>query len=220
MDDEAIWTATAQQRRAAAELLARLTPDQWGAPSLCTGWTVRDVAAHLSIGPRTSVGRALVEILKAGGSFNRMVHRTAVRRAARLTDAQIVAELVEVAGSRRLAPGQSVREPLLDIIIHSQDIALPLGIDHPIVPEQARESAIRLWGMRRVFHPQRDLAGTTLIADDIDWRVGSGPQVTGPIGALLLLLAGRTALVHQLHGPGLTRLRERIGLSRSRGNPV
>lgn len=41
-----------RQRRRLATTLTTLTEDQWQAPSRCTGWTVRDVVAHLvSINP-------------------------------------------------------------------------------------------------------------------------------------------------------------------------
>ena len=38
--------ATAE-RLELADLLDTLTPEQWAAPSLCAGWSVRDVCSHL-----------------------------------------------------------------------------------------------------------------------------------------------------------------------------
>lgn len=38
------------ERRRVADLLAGLDDEQWAAPSLCDGWTVREVGAHLTAG--------------------------------------------------------------------------------------------------------------------------------------------------------------------------
>jgi uncharacterized protein (TIGR03083 family) len=52
MDKDAVWAAIDSQRLRTADLLEGLSEEQWRHPSLCDGWTVRDVAAHLS--PRRS----------------------------------------------------------------------------------------------------------------------------------------------------------------------
>ncbi|WP_433294041.1 maleylpyruvate isomerase N-terminal domain-containing protein [Actinoplanes sp. CA-030573] len=49
---EASWTVITQQRLALAELLAGLTGTEWEHPSLCAGWRVRDVAAHVALAPQ------------------------------------------------------------------------------------------------------------------------------------------------------------------------
>ncbi len=35
------------ERAELAEFLATLTPQQWARPSLCAGWSVKDVVAHI-----------------------------------------------------------------------------------------------------------------------------------------------------------------------------
>ena len=52
MDEERSWELIAAERRALADLLDGLTPEQWEAPSLCAGWRVRDVAAHVALTPQ------------------------------------------------------------------------------------------------------------------------------------------------------------------------
>ncbi|MGC5039841.1 maleylpyruvate isomerase family mycothiol-dependent enzyme [Streptomyces sp. DT190] len=114
---------------------------------------------------------------------------SAVREAARPT-AEIVAGLRSIVGSRRLAPTTSPHEPLLDLLVHGQDIALALGRTRDMPPAAARDAADRVWTMR--FPPRPGpLPKARLVATDIDWTRGSGPEVRGPIGALLLLLTGR-----------------------------
>ena len=45
------------------------------------------------------------------------------------------------------------------------------------------------------------------VAGDAPWAAGQGREVSGPIGALLLLLTGRPAALPQLSGPGAAGLR-------------
>jgi len=42
-----IWPVVHAERRALAADLTGLTPDRWQTPSLCAGWTVHDVLAHM-----------------------------------------------------------------------------------------------------------------------------------------------------------------------------
>jgi uncharacterized protein (TIGR03083 family) len=151
----------------------------------------------------------LVNMARARGSFNRMIHDWAVRDATQPVEA-LVAELRRVAGSRRLAPGTTDLDPLLDILVHGQDIAVPLGRRWDMPPEGARAAADRVWAMGFPFHAKRALHGLRLTATDIPWTAGEGAEVTGPIAAILLLLTGRTAAIPQLTGEGTTGLAARL----------
>jgi len=42
-----VWPLVHAERHALVDDLSRLTDEQWRTPSLCEGWTVHDVAAHL-----------------------------------------------------------------------------------------------------------------------------------------------------------------------------
>src|SRR5689334_10966670 len=92
MNETEMWQTIDDERAKTADLLATLTDVEWTYPSLCEGWTVREVAAHLSLAHRIGVGGALREFVKARGSFNRMVDQTA-RAEARRPTAELVAEL-------------------------------------------------------------------------------------------------------------------------------
>ncbi|NUT02452.1 MAG: maleylpyruvate isomerase family mycothiol-dependent enzyme [Hamadaea sp.] len=205
MRDDDIWREVDAQRLDLAGLLDGLTPEQWERPSLCPGWRVRDVAAHLTLGPITSWGTVFREIVRARGSFNRMVYATAVERAQRPVD-QIVADLRAISGSRRPAPGTSIHEPLLDVLVHGQDIAIPLGIDRKMPVRAAVNSAKRVWSTSFPFGARRRLRGFHLVASDASWAAGDGVRVEGPISALLLVLTGRPAGLRRLGGPGLAEL--------------
>lgn len=209
LPEDDVWRATDSERLSLADLLDDLTPPEWAAPSLCAGWTVRDVAAHLALA-HTGVLAGAVGAVRARGSFDRMVHDTAVRHAAEPT-AVLVGQIRAMVGSRRHAPGISHLEPLLDVLVHGQDIALPLGRPRevPVVPAAA--AATRVWTYRWPwtipFRARARLRGLRLAATDVEWSAGEGAPVEGPVGALLLLLTGRTAAaLPRLSGPGVRLL--------------
>ncbi|MFE6409830.1 maleylpyruvate isomerase family mycothiol-dependent enzyme [Streptomyces sp. NPDC057837] len=189
LDTDEIWRLVDRERSSLADLLESLSPEEWDAPTRCGDWRVRDVAAHLTIAARYSRGRVVREMVRARGDWNRMIHDSAVREAARPV-AGIAADLRSIVGSRRLAPTTSPHEPLLDLLVHGQDIALAVGRTRDMPRVAARDAAERVWTMRVPPRPW-PLPKARLAATDIDWTRGSGPEVRGPIGALLLLLTGR-----------------------------
>jgi len=208
MDLDAVWAAIDEQRLDLAALLDELADEEWEHPSLCTGWRVRDVAAHLALA-HTGAGRAALEMVRAGGSLPRMIRTTAVRHAVLPTD-RIVAQIRAMAGSRRRAAGISPHEPLLDVLVHGQDIAVPLGRPRAMPVAAAVTAATRVWTMpwpmSTTFHTRSRLRGLRLVATDADWSAGEGELVEGPIQALLLLMTGRAAGQEQRSGPGARRL--------------
>lgn len=208
--EDVVWAATDRERLDLADLLDDLTPAEWEQPSLCAGWRVRDVAAHLALA-QTGARRAALDLVRARGSLQRMIHDTAARHAA-LPPAQLAEEIRGMAGSRRTAPGVTPLEPLLDVLVHGQDIAVPLGRSRTMPVAAATTAATRVWDMSwpmsSTFAPRRRLAGLRLVATDTDWAVGEGDPVEGPIQALLMVLTGRTAAVQdRLSGPAVSRLR-------------
>jgi uncharacterized protein (TIGR03083 family) len=207
MDREQSWQVIITHRRAVADLLDTLTDQEWQTPSLCAGWRVRDVAAHLAMIPHPpSPGEMLVAGVQARGSFHRLNHDIAVRYAQRPPD-DLANELRRYADSRRLPVVTNYRNLLFDILVHSQDIALPLGRTLPLPVEAAAAGATRVWRMGWPFWARRRLHGLALTASDTDWSAGHGEPVTGPIEALLLLLTGRTSsALPRLTGPGTARL--------------
>ncbi len=206
-DLDAVWAAVDRQRLSLAELLDDLTAAEWERPSLCAGWRVRDVAAHLALA-QTGAGRAALDLLRARGSLRRMIRDTAVRHAV-LPTGRLVDQIRAMAGSRRTAPGVTPLEPLLDVLVHGQDIAVPLGRPRTMPVDAAVTAATRVWGMpwpMSSTFPR--VTGVRLVATDADWAVGEGAPVEGPVQALLMVLTGRTSAVRdQLSGPGASRLR-------------
>lgn len=192
MDSDTIWRHVDEQRASLADMIDGVDPDLWQTPSLCEGWTVRDVAAHLTHS-HMSKPRMVREAIRSGFRFDAMVHRVAVQD--RRTPREIADALRGMRGSRRRPPGTVECDPLMDVLVHGQDIAVPLGIERRMPVDAAVVSARRLWAMRFPLNPQRRLRGTELVATDADFRVGAGRRVEAPIRDILMTLAGRPSSV-------------------------
>lgn len=207
MDTEQSWQVIEQQRLAIADLLEGLSPEQWESPSLCAEWRIRDVAAHVSmVGLPPTTSQLLRDGIRVRGNFHRLNTVMTRERAARSTD-QLVADLRLHAASRKLPAVTNQSNVLFDVLVHAQDIAVPLGLELDTPPEAARDGATRVWSMGWPFWAKRHLRGLRLTATDVDWSVGSGADVRGPIQALLLLVTGRTATAApRLSGEGTAQL--------------
>jgi uncharacterized protein (TIGR03083 family) len=208
MDRSDAWTAIDDQRRAVVHLLEDLPEEEWGQPSLCDGWTIRQVAAHLALQNITwsSFPRVMRDAVRHGG-MNGAIYAMGCRHG-ELPVEVIVGEIRDRIGVWRPLPAVTFRETAIDYLVHGQDIAIPLGRTLAMPRDLTVLAADRVWFASRMFHTRKKLAGYRLVADDAPWAVGAGHEVCGSIGALLLLLTGRPAALAQLSGSGAARLRE------------
>jgi len=211
LDVDGVWRAIDAARSSLADLLADLSADEWRRPSLCPEWTVRDVAAHLTM-QQAHVRESLGTLLRWRGTIDRTIAYEATRRAAALTTEQLVMEIRGMVGSRHQRVGVTYKSMLIDNLVHGQDIAVPLGRTLPIRPETAAFAASRTLSMRwpPPLSSVRTVSRFRLVATDISWSAGDGPEVRGPMAALLLVCCGRVAALPQLTGDGVADLRRRL----------
>ena len=202
-------SAAGEERRRLADWLATFTTEQWAAPSLCSAWTVRDVLAHLTTTTRLTVPIVLREAVRARGSFDRMEVNMAAARAARYSTAELLEQLHRSAGSTRRFPGSSPLDPLVDLVIHAQDIARPLGLTHSSPARVVTACLEHVAGSPFMGAPGR-VKGLRLISTDSPWTHGTGSEVHGPDEDLLLAVSGRAMGLDALTGPGVDLLRERL----------
>ncbi|UCZ63329.1 maleylpyruvate isomerase family mycothiol-dependent enzyme [Mycolicibacterium phocaicum] len=197
--------ATAE-RTDLADLLETLTPEQWEAPSLCAGWRVRDVVAHVMSFDEVGLLGMLRRAVRG-----RIIHvnQMGVDELAALTTEQLLRRLRAHLRPQRLATTLGGRLAVLDVTIHHQDIRRPLGIPRRIPAERLR------WVLSASLYspelPAWYLArGIRLAATDLDWTHGSGPEVTGPAEAMLMAITGRRSALGELAGPGQRVLAGRL----------
>ena len=188
MDSDTVWQHIDSERSRLADVLESLPRAAWERPSLCAGWSVRDVGAHLAFA-HARVRDVLWPAARTGFRYNAMIRYAAVRSP--LTHQQIVDTLRGFVGSRRRAPLVSELEPLLDVLVHAQDICVPLGIEHPMPVDAAVAAADRVLSLRGVMRLWQPPRGVRLVATDAAWAYGDGAVVEAPIQSHLLTLTGR-----------------------------
>lgn len=206
----AVRDAVAAERCRLADHVADLTDEQWATPSLCAAWTVRDVVAHLTTTTRMTVPRLLRAAVRARGNFDRMEVDLAAERAAAYTTAELVAQLRDSAGSTRRTPGSAPMDPLMDLVIHGQDVARPLGRRY-LSPPQVVSACLAYVATNKFIGGPRRLSGVRLVSTDTGWTLGDGAELWGPDVDLLLVAAGRRAGLDALDGPGTTVVAARLG---------
>jgi uncharacterized protein (TIGR03083 family) len=209
--DEPRWDLIADERRALADLLDALSPEQLATPSLCGEWTVKQVATHTMVGPTSSIPEVLRAMVRARGRFDR-ANRYLVDNRAGMSLTELTDVLRSKAGSRFTPPGMDWRAPLTDALVHREDAALPLGLpsDRPVESWRIALDFLLTKKAAGVFGP-RGRPSVTLVATDVDWSAGSGPEVRGPAAALAITVAGRRARLDELSGPGVVPVREWLG---------
>ncbi|MGW2156944.1 maleylpyruvate isomerase family mycothiol-dependent enzyme [Nonomuraea sp. NPDC001699] len=185
-------------------MLDSLPPAQWDAPTLCAGWRVREVAAHMSMGFRFSLPRMVLEVVKARGDINRMADRRARQDAAALSTAELVRAIRDNADHPWKPPVGGIAAALGHDVIHGLDITVALGIDRR-VPEDRVRLLLKHVTPRSLRFFGADLDGVELRADDLDWSFGTGTPLTGSAQDLLLVTYGRKLPPGHLHGTARDR---------------
>ncbi len=188
--DTDLYDATVAERTRMAALLGGLTPAQWAADSLCEGWRVREVVAHLDMTDTQTQEEFGAALAEAGGDINAAVDRTACADVARYSDAELLAiQRARVASRWTPGPG-ATQGALAHEVIHGLDITIPLGLPGP-APEVLAATVAGATAESLAFFGV-DLTGLRLTAEDSDLVLGDGPrEVSLPTLELVLIATGR-----------------------------
>jgi uncharacterized protein (TIGR03083 family) len=204
MDDNDLQPCITSNFLGLADLLDRLEPARWDIPSLCEGWRVREVVAHLTMPARYDDAAFVAELQADEFDFTRLSNRIAARDA-ELPTASLVANLRDERLHSWTPPGGGAHGALNHIVIHGLDVTVPLG-----EARCASDSAIRIvlddltrGGIHANFGTNID--GRALRATDIDWSYGTGPELAGSAADLALQLCGRDVPAGRLQGTAIAR---------------
>lgn len=196
------------ERTDLAALLRTLAPQQWEAPSLCSRWRVCEVVAHLlsyeelsvwGLARRFAQGRFVLDRTNASG----------VADYADRSPQQLLELLDQSLTPRGLTAWSGGRIALVDGMIHQQDIQRPLGLARDIPPDRLRP-ALEFARTAPTLGALWRTRGLRLVATDLDWSAGHGPEVRGRSEALLMALSGRRVATAELSGGGQPILAQRI----------
>ena len=194
----------AAERRAFAGVLEGLSEADWNAFSLCSGWRVREVVAHMTMPFRYPAPRFLAEMARSRGNFARMADRVARR------DAQApVGALLDGWRTNEdhpwKPPGGGRKGALTHDVVHGLDITIPLGIEHPVSEQALRVVLDQATTPLSSKHSALDLTGIRLEADDLDWSSGDGEPLRGRARHLLMVLMDRRLPAGLLTGAAAVR---------------
>ncbi|MBP2479273.1 uncharacterized protein (TIGR03083 family) [Crossiella equi] len=196
-----------RERSDLAAFLAGLTPGQWEAPTLCTGWNVRQLVGHMLSYDELTALDLVKRLAKAGFRPDR-ANALGVTEYDR-SPAELLALLRRNLRPRGLTAGLGGMIGLLDATIHHQDIRRALDLPRPIPADRLRV-VLRLAFFAPPIQAFVRARGLRLVATDIEFTRGSGPEVRGPGEALLMATAGRGQALADLAGPGLATLAARM----------
>ena len=192
------------EQREFAELLRGLTPGDWETPSLCDGWSVHEAVIHIAIHSHTASNERFLKLARVRFSDDRLHAPERTR-----TPDQLIAWLESPA----TLVGESTLVQLSELMVHQQDVRRPLGAKREIPAE--RLAAVLDFGITRfggfaVAGARHRAKGLRLIATDLSWSAGTGPEVTGPGEAIFMALNGRGHAVADLLGAGVDTLAARL----------
>ena len=156
---EFVFAAVADERRQIATLIDELDDAQLATDSLCAGWDVKTVAAHLVSVFADSFWVFQWTALRHGG-IHRAIDELA-RRRAQLPASEIAAGLRQGADRELSPPITGPLSGLTDVLVHGGDIRIPLGLpfepDTELVLPRARFShRISRVGIRAARTATRD----------------------------------------------------------------
>lgn len=208
MDDPATWKLIHRERAAMAETLSTLTQSQWTTPSLCGGWSVRETAAHIVLGSEQTTPHFLARMAASGFRFNHMMDRDARSTGRQPTD-ELISRLRNRVGTTNHPPAP-VKTMLGEIVVHGDDIRRPLGLAGDTAPAAIVECLQMYKTASFPVGTKKRIDGLRLVATDVDWSHGTGPEVTGPGMAMLMAMTGRAGGLEELSGEGLPTLRKRM----------
>jgi uncharacterized protein (TIGR03083 family) len=199
-----IWPAIHSERQALGGDLAALGVEQWSTSSLCTGWTVRDVVAHMTATAKITPATFFPKLLASGFSLTRMQAKDITKEKGN-SPGDTLARFQAVGTSTKGPPGPT-DTMLGETIIHAEDIRRSLGLDHTYPTDAVVRVADFYKSSNLIIGAKRRIAGLKLRATDADWTHGMGPEVSGPIITLLMAMTGRKPVLGDLTGDGVASL--------------
>src|SRR3712207_3090221 len=125
------------ERAEMADFLESLSPAQWEMPSLCAGWRVREVAAHVISYEERSPAEMLALLARARFRPGRL-NDAAMVGYRHLAQAELIGFMRSHLEPRGTTAARGGGVGLVDGLIHHQDMRRPLGMPRPIPADRIR----------------------------------------------------------------------------------
>ena len=206
------WAELADERRLLASELEGLPPAAWETVTMCGGWTVHELTAHLTIPLTISRGEAIKRFATAFGNADKAIAAMTMARTS-APPSELVATIRDKADRKFAPPGLGPVAPLTDAIVHGLELRRAAGIRRAVAPERLRAALDFVTSGRAPgFVPRKRANGLRFETTDLDWSAGpdDAPVVRGPAEDLLLAITGRPAGLETLEGDGVATLASRL----------
>jgi uncharacterized protein (TIGR03083 family) len=201
------WPTIHAERKALAADVDGLSDEQWKTPSLCDGWSVQDVLGHMTATTRLSGPKFFVHLIGSGFRLSAMQDKD-IARETEGSPADTMERFRQVISTTTHPPGPADTW-LGETIVHSEDIRRALGLSHSYDMAGLTRTADFYKKSNLVIGAKKRIDGLHLRATDTDWSTGTGPEVSGPMAALVVAMTGRKAVLDDLSGEGVDTLRSR-----------
>ncbi len=198
------WDLIHAERHQLIDDLQPLTTEQWRTESLCPAWNVHQTLAHLVALTKQTPPKFFGKFAMSGFRFDVMVAKDVAREGAG-TPAQTLAELAAHVDDTSAPPGP-VDSWIGEVVVHGADIRRPLGIAYSPPVATTRQVADFYKESNLLIGAKNRIGGVRLVATDVDWSHGTGPEVRGPILSLVQAMTGRAIALGDLSGEGVPRL--------------
>jgi uncharacterized protein (TIGR03083 family) len=205
--DDDLQPLVGAQYDALGALLDGLSPARWDTPSLCEGWRVREVVAHMTMPARYTEEQFMAELRDAEFDFTRLSNEVATRDAS-LTTAELVADVRDEIMQHWTPPGGGYHGALNHVVIHGLDITVPLAATRCATDDALRVVLDDLTAGGAHGHFGTDISGRMLEATNLDWSFGTGAPLRATAEDLALHICGRNIADGRLDGTELTRRSE------------
>jgi len=213
-DNVLVWEHITQARSEIHTYISSLEAAQWNHETLCSGWRVRDVVSHLILLYQYSAGDWASGLIRSKLSINKFMSDTAVQMGNK-DRADLLERFRKVIDIQKVPTIVPPLNALVDALIHEQDMRIALG--HPRnMPLESLQLIFEHWRPGRYNLGERITAihkrtsGLQFVADDIGMRYGEGLEVVGRAQDILLIIAGRKAVLGNLSGEGMDILTRRL----------
>lgn len=201
---EAIY---AVERDRLVEQLEGLDAASWRTASLCDGWTVRDLCAHLLMPYELGFGAMIPGLIRARLNFDTFARRWAINDGR--SGIELTAAIAQTSAAGFSVPGAGELAPVAHLVIHAGDARHPLGLDRAVSSEASSRVLDDLTSGKHSVGKDR-LRGLRFTATDTAWSFGDGPDVRGDGATLLSALNGRRPAAGDLTGEGAGEFRSRL----------
>jgi uncharacterized protein (TIGR03083 family) len=188
MNDVELFEETVAQRTELVGVLDALPGRDWDKPSLCEGWRIREVVAHITMPYRHSSIAILAAMVRARGKFDVAADRLARRDVTDQSPSELLECLRRNVDHRWKPPGGGQLGALSHDVIHGLDITEALGLPSVSPPRRL----IEVLGNQKLARAFKvDSAPYRLVATDADYSNGDGQSLLLPAKDLLLVVTGR-----------------------------